>query len=296
MLRGSFHNRTKLGDRRRLGFTLIELLVCISIIAIIAAILLPVFSFARAKVRTVACAHQLHQIGTALALYRSDYDDVFPSNPIPVGKKVPPGQCKKMGISYPPAQSRCDAAELLGTTNPGWIANPLADYEHTGTLYECPTRGDTGGYRNWRVPDGANSYSYNYGSLGGNDPNQPAITDAALPDASRLIVMLDSGNDWLESPYMDKDNLWGRDLCWFLMRVGRPRQKGMNCNPSDAMLTSWHQDRNNFLFVDGHVRTLSWDQITWDQVSRGAQENGNPDAGRPVLTPPLSPRTDYPWP
>src|ERR1051326_1268478 len=64
---------------RRTGFTLIELLVVIAIIAILAAILFPVFAQAREKARQSMCVSNLKQMGTAFALYASDYDSIFPN-------------------------------------------------------------------------------------------------------------------------------------------------------------------------------------------------------------------------
>ena len=63
----------------RRGFTLIELLVVIAIIAILAAILFPVFAQAREKARQSVCLSNLKQIGTARMMYVQDYDEMFPS-------------------------------------------------------------------------------------------------------------------------------------------------------------------------------------------------------------------------
>jgi len=60
---------------KRNGFTLIELLVVIAIIAILAAILFPVFAQAREKARAISCIANLKQIGTASKMYEQDYDE-----------------------------------------------------------------------------------------------------------------------------------------------------------------------------------------------------------------------------
>lgn len=65
-------------NRTRRAFTLIELLVVIAIIAILAAILFPVFAQARGKARQTVCASNLKQLGTAFSLYVQDYDETFP--------------------------------------------------------------------------------------------------------------------------------------------------------------------------------------------------------------------------
>jgi prepilin-type N-terminal cleavage/methylation domain-containing protein len=62
----------------RAGFTLVELTVVVTIIAILAAILFPVFSHARESSRKTTCASNLYQVGAALQLYARDYDGRFP--------------------------------------------------------------------------------------------------------------------------------------------------------------------------------------------------------------------------
>src|SRR5881396_2310328 len=59
------------------GFTLIELLVVIAIIAILAAILFPVFAQARESARAISCLSNMKQIGVAMTMYAQDYDERF---------------------------------------------------------------------------------------------------------------------------------------------------------------------------------------------------------------------------
>lgn len=66
-------------EPRRSGFTLIELLVVIAIIAILAAILFPVFAKAREKARQTSCLSNAKQIGLAFMQYAADYDSIFPA-------------------------------------------------------------------------------------------------------------------------------------------------------------------------------------------------------------------------
>ncbi|MEN6345072.1 MAG: DUF1559 domain-containing protein [Armatimonadia bacterium] len=96
---------------KRNGFTLIELLVVIAIIAILAAILFPVFARAREKARQVTCASNLRQLGLSLTMYLSDYEDTFPYHLIAVG---------------------------MSSTYVNWLSS-LDAYTRNHRIYECPT-------------------------------------------------------------------------------------------------------------------------------------------------------------
>ncbi len=81
---------------RRSGFTLIELLVVIAIIAILAAILFPVFSQAREKARQAACLNNAKNMGMATMMYVQDQDETFP--PVRFGAGRP---CAELGGGAP---------------------------------------------------------------------------------------------------------------------------------------------------------------------------------------------------
>ncbi len=85
---------------RKRGFTLIELLVVIAIIAILAAILFPVFAKAREKARQTSCLSNLRQIGTAILSYAQDNDEQYPFGENFAG--APPGANQGACAYYDP--------------------------------------------------------------------------------------------------------------------------------------------------------------------------------------------------
>jgi prepilin-type N-terminal cleavage/methylation domain-containing protein/prepilin-type processing-associated H-X9-DG protein len=130
---------------RRKGFTLIELLVVIAIIAILAAILFPVFAQAREKARQTSCANNLKQYGTAMQMYLEDWDNT---------------------LIY------SEGWPALGDTW-GWI-NEMRTYNKLVELWHCPSSSMNVSYT---LGSGAASYPqgfYNWGEATAADVKNPS--------------------------------------------------------------------------------------------------------------------------
>lgn len=104
------------------AFTLIELLVVIAIIAILAAILFPVFVQAKAAAKKTACVGNLRQIGLAFALYLSDYDDRYPDR-----KDLKLALGYRPWTGWPPSDPRA-----------GWASQIINPYSTARILWRCP--------------------------------------------------------------------------------------------------------------------------------------------------------------
>ena len=104
----------------RRGFTLIELLVVIAIIAILAAILFPVFAQAREKARSASCLSNTKQIGLASMMYAQDYDEVIHANAFADGARVPQG------------------AHFVNCSSPRWM-DVIQPYTKNTQVFNCPS-------------------------------------------------------------------------------------------------------------------------------------------------------------
>ncbi len=114
---------------QRKAFTLIELLVVIAIIAILAAILFPVYARVKAKAKQTACESNLKQIGVGFALYLTDSDDHLPDRR-DLKTSLPGGY--KPWSTWPPSDPRA-----------GWAAIVLQPYTSSYEIWSCPAM--TGG-------------------------------------------------------------------------------------------------------------------------------------------------------
>lgn len=152
-------------SQHRRGFTLIELLVVIAIIAILAAILFPVFAQAREKARATSCMSNLKQSGTAMMMYVQDYDEYFPINIY-------------LGVS---SSGLCTATYFY----------EIQPYQKNAQMFLCPSDGKKLDFRVAMAivslpapcvsspPSNVVSYQPNYALIDNGDPNAlfPGETD-----------------------------------------------------------------------------------------------------------------------
>lgn len=118
-------------SRKRRAFTLIELLVVIAILSILAAIIFPTFAKARASARQAGCISNLKQIGAAVAMYMTDFDDLFP-HAVDAADKFQP----EIWRDFPEYQRRIPDMPMLHEV--------LQPYIKSRDAFRCPS--DTGGY------------------------------------------------------------------------------------------------------------------------------------------------------
>ena len=162
---------------RRRGFTLIELLVVIAIIAILAAILFPVFARAREKARQASCCSNLKQLALACTMYGQDYDE-------------------KIHQAWN-GDPWADNAAIYK------YFDFLAPYIKNTQLFACPSRntgcGGAGAYRPW-------DYGFNCAYLSGR-----ALGDVGRPSETIIYADMWGGGDWRVSPvnWNKSNRCWG---------------------------------------------------------------------------------------
>ncbi|MGV3721772.1 MAG: DUF1559 domain-containing protein [Actinomycetota bacterium] len=202
----------------RKGFTLIELLVVIAIIAILAAILFPVFARAREAARSTTCKSNLKQIGLAVNMYKQDYDESLPF--------------LVNGSSW-----TWNNTDWVNTSYWGVFYLP---YTKNQQIWACPSSKEPAVKT---VSYGLSGY-LDGGSFGA--PWYPGVSDAAVEDASGTILAHDSWETRLENN--------GDMLCVSTGYTENLKQG----NDTRYKTEAWrHSDTCNVLYYDGHVKSLS---------------------------------------
>ena len=203
------------------GFTLIELLVVIAIIAILAAILFPVFARARENARRASCQSNLKQIGLAIAQYTQDYDE-------------------RMPVQY---------LTLEGGAVTSWWPDQIYPYIKSYQVFVCPSDSDLQTYP-WNRPAGAPSLirSYNGNSVTTcSMTGWPAVSVSTAPfmySISQSIVQAEDVSGTILVLEGTKD-------LWYNIS---------NCNETDlgsaatTHVAKRHLEGANYLFLDGHVK------------------------------------------
>jgi prepilin-type N-terminal cleavage/methylation domain-containing protein/prepilin-type processing-associated H-X9-DG protein len=218
-------------SRTRRGFTLIELLVVIAIIAILAAILFPVFAKAREKARQITCASNLKQIGLGILQYYQDYDETFPSvtnnNTAPV---TPAGWADEIQPYLKSvAVLHCPDDPTPQSTNP--YAEPYSG-NYGNTAY-------TSYFYNWQV--GTVNYSYSTGGIKLAQMPQPSST---ILNGDNIGYSASNG-----IPYGNGD------YCNFQINSARG---GANCTSAQGAIndapSTRHTGGANYAFADGHAK------------------------------------------
>lgn len=236
--------RSQTGPTHLPGFTLIELLVVIAIIAVLAAILFPVFAQARAKGRQASCESNLRQIGAAAMMYAQDYDEMYLPYGTVGGRPSPGTTIYWPALVQPYARNR--GITLCPTFQhnygfPDWFsALDNIDVDQSRKIWLVSYT--LNGVRDWtetRWKDGQpdSHFGPKLGTRMAQAENVAGtiyITDGHAPDA------------WSDR-HLDYPPVVLKGCCnWSI---------GKCCGPITAEGRGTHQERLDILWLDGHVAT-----------------------------------------
>ena len=233
------------------GFTLIELLVVIAIIAILAAILFPVFAQAREKARQITCLSHARQIGVAMNLYMQDFDGFFP-------------------IWWSGIRTDADPISGMMRRRDVWFGELVLPYLKSVEVFRCPDE---------RVPavntdNGAMSWQVNRNVIfdetkpcirgpeipvGSNycPGVRPAMSDAEVQQPAAVIALSEYSGSYFGRTHNQPEST---RLLWDAVGHRRPTLAEIKrlCPLCGDIR---HQDGSNLVFFDGHARWEHADRI-----------------------------------
>lgn len=268
----SFLARPKEIAARNSAFTLIELLVVIAIIAILAAILFPVFARARENARRSSCQSNLKQIGLGILQYTQDYDEMMTRVYYPSCTTNASGTvgCRIDDPSF--------GEEAVGNTNYKWM-DAVYPYIKSEQIFVCPsatTRGlgatsvNTSNnlnryrYRSGAAPAGQGtntfygSYAINstYSSHGNSDyVHGPVSRKLSMFAAPATTVLAADGNGHISfGPNQADNNYYILETVSGVPVFREPGSFGDNLQRNGRTVPARHLETANVLFCDGHVK------------------------------------------
>lgn len=280
------------------AFTLIELLVVIAIIAILAAILFPVFAQAREAARKASCLANANQLGKATMLYLQDNDEAFYPHRHNCG--VP---CNSFRFQYPQIGGAALATEP-------WI-NLLQPYVKNLSVFRCPSKpgawvGANPDGQPCNAPGcggvgygGQNSYGHNdlwlspaapFGQVGAA-PSSVILAEITRPasiiltvDASFYGAAPDVGNQaglglkGSNGAELAFSNQQGAQYRSYWMNLGNANWSwsGAQLSPAQVLplIRARHSQQLVCQFADGHVKSILWDTVVSDMCLWAATDRG----------------------